>query len=392
MKNAFEHYGQSFSDSWLGASDDQARQATELVKNIDELNTKLANELLTDEMVKDIKRRSEDYQQALDAIKEKLDEASMKKAAEDAGKAFSSDVTSGLKEGLKDLMKGKTTFAEFGASILDKVTGSIVDTFVEGMSKRFMSSATGFLGSIGESVFNLGASATGQVSLETAGVSLQAAAAELTAAAATLSGSGAVGAVDKATGAAGIADKGTSFLDKMGTKISDLFSGLWGSLKNVFGGIGDLFSSGGALSSIGGLFKSGGMFSFLGGFASGGAIRGPGTGTSDSIAAMVSNGEFIVNAKATKEHLGLLQALNSGKAPKFATGGLIGDASAPVMLQPNMVDIKPAASANSSGSQQIVNLTITGDISRQTKAEIYKMLPNIAEGVNNHNKERGYRR
>jgi hypothetical protein len=193
------------------------------------------------------------------------------------------------------------------------------------------------------------------------------------------------------TSMSGALSSDSSIFSTLKTSFSEAFTGIGKLFTEGFGSIGNLFSSGGALSGIGNLFKSGGMFSFLGGFASGGAIRGPGTGTSDSIVAMVSNGEFVVNAAATKEHLGLLQALNSGKTPKFATGGLIGDTSAPVMLQPNMVDIKPVTSANA-GSQQMINLTITGDISRQTKAEIYRMLPNIAEGVNNHNKERGYRR
>jgi len=41
------------------------------------------------------------------------------------------------------------------------------------------------------------------------------------------------------------------------------------------------------------------------------------------------------------------------------------------------------------GSQAVFNISITGDISKQTKAEIYKMLPTIATGVNAHNKEKG---
>ena len=37
------------------------------------------------------------------------------------------------------------------------------------------------------------------------------------------------------------------------------------------------------------------------------------------------------------------------------------------------------------------HVNITGDISRQTKSEIYRMLPSIAEGVNSHNREKGIR-
>lgn len=47
-------------------------------------------------------------------------------------------------------------------------------------------------------------------------------------------------------------------------------------------------------------------------FAEGGLVRGPGTGTSDSINARLSDGEYVVNARATAQHLGLLEAINSG--------------------------------------------------------------------------------
>jgi hypothetical protein len=42
-----------------------------------------------------------------------------------------------------------------------------------------------------------------------------------------------------------------------------------------------------------------------------------------------------------------------------------------------------------SGGQTVINLTVTGDISRQTKSEIYKMMPKIAQGVTAHNREKG---
>ena len=63
------------------------------------------------------------------------------------------------------------------------------------------------------------------------------------------------------------------------------------------------------------------------GYADGGLIRGKGTGTSDSILARVSNGEFVFTADAVK-HWGtqpLYEMLNlrSPKLPAFATGGLV---------------------------------------------------------------------
>jgi len=58
--------------------------------------------------------------------------------------------------------------------------------------------------------------------------------------------------------------------------------------------------------------------------ASGGMVTGAGTGTSDSIPAMISNGEYVVNARATNAFLPLLTAINdSGLRPRFAGGGLV---------------------------------------------------------------------
>ena len=47
------------------------------------------------------------------------------------------------------------------------------------------------------------------------------------------------------------------------------------------------------------------------GFAQGGLVTGPGSGTSDSIPARLSNGEFVVNAQSTSANLPLLQELNT---------------------------------------------------------------------------------
>lgn len=47
-------------------------------------------------------------------------------------------------------------------------------------------------------------------------------------------------------------------------------------------------------------------------FAAGGFVRGPGTSTSDSIPARLSNGEFVMNAEATARNRPQLEAMNSG--------------------------------------------------------------------------------
>ncbi|WP_062391108.1 tape measure protein [Pseudomonas abietaniphila] len=64
--------------------------------------------------------------------------------------------------------------------------------------------------------------------------------------------------------------------------------------------------------------------------ASGGYISGPGTGTSDSILARLSNGEYVMTAAATKMFgTGLLNQMNAGYIPAFATGGPVLDISSP---------------------------------------------------------------
>lgn len=61
-------------------------------------------------------------------------------------------------------------------------------------------------------------------------------------------------------------------------------------------------------------------------FADGGHVTGPGGPRDDAILAKLSNGEFVVNARATKENRGLLEAINSGlnvkkMLPQYKDGG-----------------------------------------------------------------------
>jgi len=80
--------------------------------------------------------------------------------------------------------------------------------------------------------------------------------------------------------------------------------GIVGSWNKVMGMIGQPAS----LSAVSG----------IGSYAEGGLIQGPGTGTSDSILARVSAGEYIVPAATARANLGLLQSL-----PRFQTGGTV---------------------------------------------------------------------
>ncbi|MGC6248282.1 tape measure protein [Bisgaard Taxon 45] len=58
--------------------------------------------------------------------------------------------------------------------------------------------------------------------------------------------------------------------------------------------------------------------------ATGGYITGPGTGTSDSIPARLSNGEYVIRAASVSRYgVDFLHAINRGQLRKYSTGGLV---------------------------------------------------------------------
>lgn len=133
---------------------------------------------------------------------------------------------------------------------------------------------------------------------------------------------------------------GDLFKSGMNSVLSGL-SNAGGGLVSFFSGLGGLISSG--LSALGGLLSSGGgdiasgiagIFSAVAGafLADGGYISGPGTGTSDSIPARLSHGEYVVKAASVRAvGVDFLQAINQlGRPPRrgshlsFAGGGLVG--------------------------------------------------------------------
>lgn len=97
-------------------------------------------------------------------------------------------------------------------------------------------------------------------------------------------------------------------------KVIDWVKDKWKQFTDIFKGGG---GGGGLMGKIGGGVKK------LLGFASGGMVSGPGGGKADKIPAMLSNGEFVVNAKSTKKYQDMLAAMNQNK---FAKGGLVGSA------------------------------------------------------------------
>jgi hypothetical protein len=82
------------------------------------------------------------------------------------------------------------------------------------------------------------------------------------------------------------------------------------------------------------------------GYAAGDMVRGPGTGTSDSILAKLSNGEFVMRAAAVR-HYGpdLLRQLNNRSLPRFAEGGQVGPRFVPDVSGPTPALIEQSSPA-----------------------------------------------
>jgi len=174
-------------------------------------------------------------------------------------------------------------------------------------------------------------------------------------------------------------------LDKF---FDNIFNSIFDSIGNAAGGGGKGAIGSAIGSGIGNFIANlGGMGgNWLGGWATGGYIAGPGTGTSDSILARLSNGEYVVNAATTKRWLPFLESINAndGRLPAFASGGLVGPSNPSAFTTTN-------GNNNDKNKQQVFNINVSGDVSMQTRKEIARMIPEITAGVNMTNRERGSR-
>ena len=147
-------------------------------------------------------------------------------------------------------------------------------------------------------------------------------------------------------------------------------------------------------------------------YATGGMVSGPGGPTGDKIPAMISSGEFVVNAASTKNYLPLLNGINNGTldVPKMMAGGLVSgnwmrdmkgymmssSHTIPSSDTPSSIHQSSALQSNNAiqnkpgASQTVVNLGVVGDVTEKTVEVVYGMLPEIARAVAQVNRERGY--
>lgn len=153
-------------------------------------------------------------------------------------------------------------------------------------------------------------------------------------------------------GIKGVVSAGIDGVNALWKKATDYFSEIWTvatdyvnagieSVKNAISGVISRVKD--AIASIKAMFSAennqGAKANYLK-KAGGGYIRGPGTGTSDSIPAYLSNGEFVIRAAAVRKYGAQLFAslnglrLSPNAIGRFAMGGLVGLPAAPMAALP----------------------------------------------------------
>lgn len=136
---------------------------------------------------------------------------------------------------------------------------------------------------------------------------------------------------------------------------------------------------GNALSKIAQSFLNKGIDLLVGsifpGFADGGLVYGPGTGTSDSIPAMLSRGEYVMPAAAVKR----IGVGNLDKMRGYANGGLVGGSRLPPLASEHQVandnttiNFAPVINAGAGASRRDLDAAL-----KQAKREFRDELPQM---------------
>jgi tape measure domain-containing protein len=363
-----------------------------LIKTLDEL--RLAEEQLTrpggnnwlnKKNVEALRKRAD--QKIKDAQMAQVDASkgiTFSGPAKEFGTNFATAFQGEVWEGFAAVLKGRRSYKDYLRGLLDSFTNNIVNafskSFVDSMFKGlsldtlFTNMTAGvydLAGKVGDKLFKSDKSKS-DYTIETPFAQLSPLEtdthapipADFKAADATAKDGFQVGMGNLATA---ITDTNRSMGDRIVMGLSGLGSIFKEGLQSLFNGLNSIFSGVSASSGGGGGFMSflGNIFGGAGGanpntwnpassmipaYADGGIVPGP---LGAPMQATVHGGEMVLNAAQQRS---LLEGSNS-KASNVST----------------------------------FNINITGDVSRQTRTEIQKMIPHIAGGVNQHNMEKGIR-
>ena len=148
------------------------------------------------------------------------------------------------------------------------------------------------------------------------------------------------------------------------------------SLNGIFGQSGgsNWFSS--LFGSIAGRKNGGVVYA-----ATGGLLRGAGGPRSDSIPAMLSNGEYVVNAAATKQFMPILEAINSGRGLRLKDGGMA------TLKAPTMPILKAAGTKNNGVGSTKIDVGVSVDQNGNLQAYVKNIAQTTTQnGIKSYDK------
>lgn len=273
----------------------------------------------------------ENAQKALATLQ--LQIAELNKTTDALTNAFKSGLQNGIQGSLDSLAKG--TFELKDA--LQNLAQSILSSMAQVASKSLADMAMSGLSNLGNSLFGTATDAA----VDSANAAASAGLMETAIATSTATGAGLMG--ESISMSAGIgAETISASMVTAGTAAGEIISAAMIAAASANAGS----------SAVGAAAVAA---------ATGGYISGPGTSTSDSIPAKLSNGEFVVNAASVKKYgIDYLHAINTGRAHRYASGGLVSNVSSP--RAPNLYDENSTSrTANQSQSAPVIQQTLVLD-------------------------------
>lgn len=273
----------------------------------------------------------ENAQKALATLQ--LQIAELNKTTDALTNAFKGGLQSSIQGSLDNLAKG--TFELKDA--LQNLAQSILSSMAQVASKELADMAMAGLSNLGRSLFDTATDAAVDNASATASAGLM----ETAIATSSATGAGLMG--ESISMSAGIgAETISASMITAGTAAGEIISAAMISAASASAGANAGSSAIGAAAVAA---------------ATGGYITGAGTSTSDSIPAKLSNGEYVVKAAAVKKYgVDYLHAINTGRLYRYATGGLVSNASSP--KSPNISD--------ENSSSRITNQAQSAPIIQQT--------------------------
>ncbi|WP_347253453.1 tape measure protein [Leminorella grimontii] len=251
----------------------------------------------------------------------------------DTSDSLTSAFTNGLQNGIESSLNGLADGTDNLSDALLNLAKSVVSSMAQMASRNLGEMAMQGLSSVGgqlSSLFGMGsaaapAAATAATTATTTATNVAGDTASATAGAATYATAITTASTTGATAMGTSLTAGsTAFTTAFTTAMTTGVTALTTALTTAFTAGAATLSTAIASATAGSGAASGAASAVSVAAATGGHITGPGTSTSDSIPAWLSNGEFVMKTRAVQRYgVGFMHALNNGQLPKFASGGLV---------------------------------------------------------------------